>query len=272
MVCKMVKKGVVGAALGAGTLALLFGTSAPSYVKTAFVKVRHSAKGSVPVQFEIDRARQEVADLEPAIHQNQEALARAEVDVEHIDAELVATRENLKSEERALVALRRSLDSGDFKLTGNVTYTPEEIKGELARRLDHYSRIEKNLAVQEETLKLRKQAVVAARDQLSKMNESKQILTTKIEGIETRLKQIEATQAANEFSLDDSALARAKSSVNELEKRLEVMARVAEHEGRYAGQPLPLPIEPGRDVVKEIDAKFGAPINQSGDSHADRNL
>src|SRR5438067_413748 len=94
MVCKMVKKGIVGAALGAGALALLFGTSAPSYIKTAFCKVRQTAKGSVPIQFEIDRARQEVVDLEPAIHQNLENLTRAEVDAEHLQAEIVATRDN----------------------------------------------------------------------------------------------------------------------------------------------------------------------------------
>ena len=54
MLCKMVKKGVLGAALGAGALALLFGTAAPSYVKTAFHKIRHSARDSVGVQFRID--------------------------------------------------------------------------------------------------------------------------------------------------------------------------------------------------------------------------
>ena len=48
MVCSMVKKGVLGAALGAGTLFLVFGTSAPSYVKTAFHKVRQNVKDSVP--------------------------------------------------------------------------------------------------------------------------------------------------------------------------------------------------------------------------------
>ncbi len=40
MMCAMVKKGLLGAALGTGALFLVFGTSAPSYVKTAFHKVR----------------------------------------------------------------------------------------------------------------------------------------------------------------------------------------------------------------------------------------
>ena len=48
MVCSMVKKGVLGAVLGAGTLFLVFGTSAPSYVKTAFHKFRQGAKTQFP--------------------------------------------------------------------------------------------------------------------------------------------------------------------------------------------------------------------------------
>ena len=95
MVCSMVKKAVLGAALGAGALYLVFGTSAPSYVRTAFCKVRHNAKDAVPVQFEIDRAREEIADLEPAIKDNIETLARAEVEVEHLDREIVTTQDNL---------------------------------------------------------------------------------------------------------------------------------------------------------------------------------
>lgn len=255
--CKMVKKVALGSALGLGTLALLFGTSAPSYVKTAFHKVRHTAKGSVPIQFEIERARQEVEDLEPAIHKNLEALARAEIDVEHLEGEIATTQENLQAEAKTLVALRQHLATGDLKLTGNVSYTAEEIKGELARRLDHYKEIKKILAEKEQTLKLRQQAVLAAREQLNQMRMAKVALLTKIEGIETHLKQVEAAQAANEFSFDDSALARAKQTVAELSKRVEVMARVAEQEGRFSDQGLPLPVDPGRDILGEIDAEFG---------------
>ena len=55
--------------------------------------MRHNAKDAVPVQFEIDRARDDIAALEPAIKDNIEVLARAEVEVEHLDREIVATRE-----------------------------------------------------------------------------------------------------------------------------------------------------------------------------------
>ena len=103
MVCSMVKKGLIGAALGAGALFLVFGTHAPSYVKTAFHKVTQNAKDAVPLPFDIDRARDEIASLEPAIRDNIEKLARAEVDVEHLDKEIAAIRTNMDGEKKAML-------------------------------------------------------------------------------------------------------------------------------------------------------------------------
>ena len=157
------------------------------------------------------------------------------------------------------MALRESLDTGDFRLAGHVSYTADEIKGDLARRLDHYRNVNRILEEKEATLKAKQKAVVAAHQQLMNMAAQKKALLAKLEGIEARLKMIEATQATNEFNFDDSALARAKQTVSELEKRLDVMARFAELEGRFSESGSDGHRGPGRDVVKEIDAEFGAP-------------
>jgi chromosome segregation ATPase len=169
-----------------------------------------------------------------------------------------------------MLALRESLETGDFRLTGHghVNYTAEEVKGELARRLDHYRRVGEILEEKEATLKARQKAVVAARKQLEEMAAAKKTLLTKVEGIEARLKMIEATRATNEFDFDSSALARAKQSVSELEKRLEILARKSEMEGRFSDAGIPVSLEPGRDVVKEIDETFGPADSQAGDAKA----
>jgi len=256
MVCSLVKKGVLGAALGAGALFLVFGISAPSYVRTAFHKARHSAQDRIPTQFQIDRARDEVANLEPAIIENRETLARAEVDVEHLENEIASTQANLAVEKRELLSLRDSVKNGDYRLAGRVTFSPEEIKANLASKLDHYKAVSRVIEEKEATLKARQKAVSAARLQMTNLVTAKRNLMTKLEGIEAKLRMIEATQGKNEFNFDDSALSRAKETISDLEKRLEVKARVAEIEGRFTDGALPA-LEPGRDVVREIDAEFG---------------
>jgi chromosome segregation ATPase len=260
MVCRTVKKAVVGVGLGALALGLLFGTSAPSYVRTAFSKVRQSAHNAVPIQFEIDRARQEIAALEPAINDNIEALANAEVDVKYLENEIASTRANLDREAKEMVALKACLDSGrDVLTSGGASYSADEVKADLARRLDSYRRGKQIIDDKEETLKVRLQNVQAAKKTLNEMAAQKKSLLAKVEGIEARLRQIEATQATNEFTFDDTALARAKQTVAELDRKLEVMARVADQEGRYAEKNIPAPVETNRDVSKEIEAEFATP-------------
>jgi peptidoglycan hydrolase CwlO-like protein len=273
MVCKMVKKGVVGAALTAGALYLAFGTSAPSYVKTAFHKVRHSAQTSVPIQFEIDRARQEIVDLEPMILENRETLARGEVDVEQLEKEIASVEANLAKEKQAMVAIRESLRTGDLRLTGrsSTSYTADEVKADLGQRIDHFKYVNKVLENKQATLKARHKAVENARKKLAEIDNQKRILATKIEGIQARLEMIQATEEKDEFHFDDSALSRAKQAVADLEKRLEVKARVAEMSGRFT-EGSTLTLEPGRDPVKEFDAEFGFNGKESGSKTGDKSL
>ena len=160
--------------------------------------------------------------------------------------------------------MRESLETGDFRLAGHVSYTADDIKGDLARRLDHYRNVSRTLEEKEATLKIKQKAVVAAHQQLKNMAAQKKALLAKLDGIEARLKMIEATRATNDFNFDDSALARAKRTVAELDKRLDEMARFAELEGRYIESGTTIIVEPGRDVIKEIDAEFGAPDSGLG--------
>ncbi|WP_165070972.1 hypothetical protein [Paludisphaera rhizosphaerae] len=258
MACSLIKKSLVGAALGAGTLFMVFGTHAPSYLKTGIRKIRHDARDMVPLPFDIERARQQIADLEPAIRENIERLARAEVDVEHLDKEIVKIRTNMDVEKTAIVSLRESLKTGEYRLAGHsrVAYTEDEVKNDLARRWDTFNTSKSILEAKESTYKAKQGEIVAFRQQLTGMMAQKKALTTKLDEIEAKLHQIEATQATNDVQLDGSALARAKETVSDLEKRLEVMARTAEMEGRYAEIGVPVEIAPTRDVVEEIDAEF----------------
>ena len=258
MVCSIVKKGLLGAALGAGTLFLVFGTSAPSYIKTAFCKVRQSAKDAIDPQFEIERARTEIASLQPAFDQNKEMLARTEVAAEHLEREIHEVQANLDREKATIMALRDKVKTGDFRLTGHVADTAEEIKAQLINRKDHYFYTAGILKEKQEVLKAKKRTIEAAHKQLENLRAQKSTLLARLANIEAKLQMIEATQARNDFNFDDSALSRAKQAVSELEERLEVMARRAEIEGRYGDLDGKTTfVDPHRDVVKEVDETFG---------------
>jgi len=265
MVCKTMKKGILGAALTAGALYLAFGTSAPSYVKTAFHKVRQNVKHAVPIQFEIDRAREDIASLEPAIKDTIEQLARQEEEVKFYEGDIVSFKANMSKQEGEILALRDTLKTGDFKLTGNLSYSPEELQTDLGRRLDSYKRCEGILVNKESTLKSKQKGVIALRTRLNEIGEQKRSLAVKVDEIEARLKAMEATKTYDEFNFDDSALARAKKTVAELDKELNIIARTDELKGRYSDPSVRVIAEPKRDVVKEIDAKFGPSVKKTSE-------
>lgn len=265
MGCSLIKKVVVGTALGAGALYLAFGTSAPGYVRTVIHKVRDGAKSAVPVQFEIDRVREELARLEPAIKDGIAEVANQRVDIALLEREIATTRANHDTEKAAMQTIRKSLDTGDYRLAGPIRYTEEEVRLDLIRRFDSYKAGERLLKDKEATLKAKQKALSATEQQLKQMASAKKELLTKVEGIEARLRMIETTQAGRDYHFDDSALARAKQGVAELEKRLDVMAVRAEMEGKYSDSGVPVGVEPGRDVLKEMDAEFGAPAKKGED-------
>ena len=187
-------------------------------------------------------------------------LARGEVDVEQLEKEIASVETNLAKEKQTMVTLRETLKTGDLRLTGrsNVSYTADEVKGELAQRIDHYGYVTKVLKNKQATLKARVQAVQNARAKLAEIDNQKRQLATKIEEIQARLELIEATEEKDEFHFDNSALATAKQAVADLEKRLEVKARVAEMSGRFSDASTSSILEPGRDPVKEFDTQFGS--------------
>lgn len=268
---KTIKKAVLGAGLGMLTLGLLFGTSAPSYVKTAFHRVRSAADHNVPIEYKIEEARQQVAALEPAMRDHCEALARAMYSVERLKSEITLTQANLEKAGQEMMTLKDGLKDGRFQLTGSSsTYSADEVRADLARRLVSFRRAKETLATKEETLRQKEENVVAIRKALDEMATQKEELEAKIEGIETKLAQIRATQATNEYTYDATPLSEAKAAIQKLDEQLEIMTRTAEFEGQYIEQGIPVEVVcPNDNICDEVEAELngstGTPV-ESGPS------
>jgi chromosome segregation ATPase len=258
-------------------LFLVFGPSAPSYIKTAFHKGRQYAKDAVDPQFDIDRARNQIADLKPMIEKNIETLARAEVEAEHLEREVITVQANLDGEKKTMLSMRDKLKTGDFRLAGHVADTEDEVKAELAHRLDHFTFTSDLLKTKQAELKAKRKIIKAAHEQLENLKTQKTTLLTKLANIEAQLRLIEATQAKNEFHFDGSALANAKQTVAELEEKLEILAKRAQMEGRYSelsetSHTSSGYVDPSRDVIREVDDALGQPARPAGGKNGDKSL
>jgi chromosome segregation ATPase len=274
MMCKMAKKAVLGAGLGLGALALLFGTTKTwNYIHYACQTVRDNVQDAVPFDAQIDNARREVESLNPAIERSIEALAKLEENVKELNGEIVAQRDTMGRDSREILALRNQLGSGDVRRTGLTDESCCEVKADLARRLDLYKQSKQILKAKEETLKARQQQVAALKTQLDEMKVQRKTLLSQIDAIEARHKALEASRSVREPIIDTGAadtLAHVKKTVAELNKRVNIEVRADELRRQFSDRHESVAVEPGRDVLKEVDQEFGTSAN--GTTTADKNL
>ena len=55
-----------------------------------------------------------------------------------LNAKSLTVQANLDGEKKTMLSMRDRLKTGDFRLAGHVADTADEVKAELAHRLDHY--------------------------------------------------------------------------------------------------------------------------------------
>lgn len=260
----MIKKIVIGTAIMVATGGVLFGTDAFSYLTTSAKKFRTEVKASVPLDFEIERARNMVAELIPDIQKNMHVIAQEEVEVEDLHDQIARSEKNLNAERQKLLVLRADL--GKFHYAG-IPASPKQVKTELARRFERFQTAEATLKAKRQMLEAREKSLVAAREKLEGMFGAKRDLEVQVQNLEARLKMLQAAQTTSQFNFDDSQLSRCKKTIQELRKRLDVAERILDQDGKLVDNLTDEP-EAAEDIAEQIDRYFGSTPEVTGSKRA----
>ncbi len=261
------KKLMIGAAAVTVASGFVFGRDLFSYLRTGASSVRSAIKAEVPIEFEMQRARNLVEHLVPDIRQCMHVVAEQQVDIEHRDQALAAKLKNLDEQKQALLSLRSDLGSGRSVFTyASRSYTSEEVQRDLACRFERFKAAEESLAADQKILAARKQHLTANQDKLNGMMQAKKDLEVKLEQLQARLETIRAAETVSTLAIDDSQLSQAKQLIGELNKQLDVKQKMLDAEGKFSGliptqdvtPPSPVP----SDITNQIDAYF-APSNEA---------
>ncbi len=253
-----------GVAVGALLLFLLFGSDALSYVSTSISKVHNSVKGSVPVDFELERARNEVDKITPEIQSNMQLIAKEEVELEQLSERIDSLEESLVGDHRAIMRLQADLESGSetFIYTGN-EYSATEVKRDLSNRFSEYK-------VNDETLKSLKQVYVSrqhnldiAEEKLAEMQSIKRQLVAQIDNLEARNKMVEVARSSSELVISDSQVARTSELIDEIKSRLSAEEKILDAEILPMDR---IPVEADgdeNDIVADVAAYFNQKSTES---------
>ena len=248
---RIVCVGLVGAALSG----LLFGREAFSHLKTSLGWVRQSVRESVPIEFEIRRARQMIQDLTPEIHRHMHLIAKEEVEVQQLAQQVAEHERSLAKSRRDIERLTSDLQKKESRYVYcGRTYTPRQVEADLARRFEHYKVRQATLAKLQQVLAARQQGLQAARDKLQAMQAAQRQLEVDVANLEARLEMVQVAQAASACQFDDSKLARTRELLREIGARIDVAEKLVHAEASFPGQ---IPLEEaaaGQDLIEQVTA------------------
>lgn len=233
MVIKVVKYGVVSAVVAAAAGGLLFGSDVFSYVGSSVGSLQESVRDSVPVDFELQRARDLLEDIVPEMHANVRLIAQEEVEVENLKRDIARCEQTLGDDEAKIHKLGGMLtgEAHVFQIGGR-RYSRQTVKEDLSRRFEHHREARMVLAGKRRLLAAREKSLTAAIRMLDKARGQKGLLADKIESLAAQHRLVKAASVGSKFQLESSKLAQTDKLIRQIKKRLDVAERVLAHEGQ----------------------------------------
>jgi hypothetical protein len=252
----MIKKALFSVVALGLTTVVLFGRDAASYIGTTYDRLTNSVKESVPVEFQIDRARAMVRDLEPEIRRSMHVIAKEEVALEQLNGQINSTDEKVTKDKSEILRLQADLGQGkDLYRYASRSYTSEQVKQDLTRRFNRFKVSDETLANLKSMRDARERNLDAAQQKLASMINARRKLEVDVQNLEAKRKLVEVAQASSEYVFDDSQLARAKELISDIRTQLDVAAKLANADVNVEVE-IPLDDTAPSDITEQVANYF----------------
>ncbi len=256
----MFKKAVyvaIGAVLLVG---ILYGTNAVPYAKTAYNHVKTTAQDAVPIEFQIEAAKTQLANIGPEINQMVHQIAKEKAEIKRLSKELERQQVVLEKRYDEMMTLREHVASGDevYVATNSKAYTTERVKEDLRHRFSVYQTAEQTITKSEQILELRKVALENAFAKLDEAQAQQRELEVQIENLNARQRMVEVAKTASEFNIDNSELAKTRQMIDEISTRIDTEEAMLSLAPQYLGGQIPVgdDVLTDTDILQEMDAYF----------------
>jgi peptidoglycan hydrolase CwlO-like protein len=256
----MLKKLFIGTGTAALLGSLIFGRDVVSYARTAWSATRDAVKREVPLEFEIERARTAVSQLDPAIKHTLKVIAEQQVEIEQLNKTIAQRGEDLQLAKDQMLTLKHDLESGKTTFRyASMEYSADDVKRDVRTRFERFKAAQAMLERDRRIQKSRSQTLFAHEKQLDQMLSQKKELEAQVEQLDARLQTIRAEQTVSAPEIDESALSNVKRLISEVNKQLDVQEKLLDSNGKFGTGLIPVDTKPSVDlgnVTAEIDEYF----------------
>lgn len=253
MILKTLKYSLLTVTCAAIVGGVVFGKDLCSYLGSGSRLLRTAAKDSVPIEFELARARDLVNDIVPEMQANVRLVAQQEVEITGLRDEIAAAHQSLGTERAKLTKLRQCLGTTDISFSiGSATYGRDQVKQELARKLELVREAEVVLSGKDRLLDNRQKSLSAAMQMLERTRSQKSLLEGQIASLDSQHRLIRAASVGSGAAIDTSKLAQTQKLINDIKKQLDVSERVLAHESRFV-EPMVIDVVDEKDITRQTD-------------------
>ena len=233
-------------------LMLLFGRDALGYAWTSYRWARQSVKESVPVEFEIARARNMIQELDPEIRANLQVIAREEVEVKRLREQLAEGEKSLGRDRQEISRLKGDLDRGGslFVYAGQ-QYTAKQVEADLGRRFERFKTREATVEKLRKVLTARESGLASAGEKIKAMQGAQRQLEVDLENLKARLEMVKVAESTSTFQVDQGRLSRTRDVVAEIRARIDVAEKFVQS---HVNPPDQIPLEEvgGSSISEEV--------------------
>ena len=252
----MIKKALL---VGTGAFVLVavcFGGTAVSYLRTSANYVSESVKNAVPIEFQIDRARQMIADLEPQVRRNMHVIAKEEAELERLEKRIDTLESKAEKNREQVLTLKSDLTSGKetFRYAGR-SYSRQQVKVDLANRFKRFKTGQETLDSLRRVCEARQRSLDAARGKLEGMRAAKRQLLVEVENLEAQRQMVDTAKTTANYQFDDSRLGRVKELISDLQIRLDTERKMVDAE-TYFPDEIPMDEVGPEDIVDQVTNYF----------------
>lgn len=242
--------------IAGGALALLsslsIGVPLWSYARCGTNWVSDAAADAVPLEWELKRARQMIADLKPEIEANAKRIARETVEVNRVARQLESTEAMLAKSKSNIARLNDDLakDESMYAYNGR-TYTSAQVKTDLGNRAKRYQIREATADKLRQQLSAKEASLEAARQQLDAMLSHRRELEVGVENLQARLGALRVAQTNSRIHLDDSLLSKTQELLDRIATEIDVEEETLSVDEAYFGGQINLD-EPSEADIDEL--------------------
>jgi len=198
-------------------------TNVTSYASTLWSNGVSCISSQVPREFEIDRVRREISRLDGDIRNHLGPIAEKMAQIKKLDRDIQSARVNLKEQREHLLALTKSVDTGEQLIVADgEELTLEQGKNRLAREFGIFKRGETHLKSQERLLEAQRKNLGSTHEQLSKMMEQKREFEIRLAQLEAQEAELKLARITTPLRVDDSRFADIRRTLDSIEQGQEV--------------------------------------------------